>query len=199
MWALFSKLFVSQRAKNGAVDAAGAVGALVLALMFYQFLYAPWGRELDERRGRMEQLHHLVATADEVAQQHQSLQDRLSSLREAAKQIRRRMPPLTSGNDFAEAASELARSLGLEVVQFTPGVPQITPTHSTVDVACRLNGSFASVCQFLSAIYQLPQIAAVSKFDLETATNSEAYPLQLTFQLYYQPDLHDTKRKRDAP
>lgn len=195
---MISTFLNSPSAKKRAVHVAGATIAGALGLLFYQGLYAPWGRDIEQRSARITQLGRLLTTAEPVLREHQGLVQRTAALTAALASVQRRMPPLGPAAEFIDQATRLAQSLGMEVVQFTSEAPQTAATHSTVELTCRLNGSFASICQYLAVIDQLPQIAKVSRLELDTAGNFDAYPVQMTFQLYYQPELHDTEKERVA-
>jgi Tfp pilus assembly protein PilO len=176
----------------------GAVAAVLLGLGLYQFTVAAWSDDVAEATSRIEQLRRLLAISEKVAVEHRELTARTETLTTAVAATRKRMPKLAPAADFIDRATALARSLNMTVAQCTAGAPQLATTHATVEVTCGLSGSFASMCQFLAAVDQLPQIAKVSRLDIKTARNSAAYPIQLTFQLYYEADLHDTEEERVA-
>jgi hypothetical protein len=78
----------------------------------------------------------------------------------------------------------------------TAAAAQEMSTHSQVEVTCRVNGSFDSVCRYLAAADQFPQISKISTLAIESAAKSEGYPVQVVFQLYYRSELNDTEVKR---
>jgi Tfp pilus assembly protein PilO len=195
---MFTTLKQSFPAKTRALHAAGAALAISLGLGLYQFAYAAWGDDVVGATRRIEQLRKLRSTHEIVATEHRDLVARTETLTVAVKAARQRMPELAPAAGFIDRASELARSFNMAVVQCTAGPPQTAPTHTTVEVTCRLTGSFASMCHFLAAVDQMPQIAKVARLEIKSARNSAAYPIQLTFQLYYEADLHDTEEERVA-
>ncbi len=178
------------------VHAAGAGLALAVVMGFYQGLYAPWQRDVAERIERSAHLRRLLATSDKVTDEHRKLSDRLASLREAAAQTRRRMPAAIEPSKFIEQFTETAASLGLKIDQCGASATEVHPDHASVEVSCRLSGSYASICQCLAAVDQFPQISKVSRLEVATAPDSLAYPAQITFQLYYRTDTHDKEVKR---
>ena len=188
----------SPQSKNLALHAAGMAVVLAVAGVFYQGFYAAWGLDLKERSQQIDRLVRLSTTAEPVAREHRQLLERRNTLTAAITGVSQRMPPLAPATEFINQVTQLARTFELEVVQCTAGAPQTTATHATVEVTCKFNGSFANTCKYLAAIDQLPQIAKVSSLEMKTAGNSDAYPVQATFQLYYQPKRHDTKEERAA-
>jgi Tfp pilus assembly protein PilO len=111
----------------------------------------------------------------------------------------KRLPKRSPADEFTTSINQLAQALNMTVAECAAGAPQALPTHSVVEVTCRLSGSFASTSRFLAAVDQLPQIAKVSRLEMSTAGNSDAYPVELTFQLYYQAELNDTEKERKQP
>jgi Tfp pilus assembly protein PilO len=174
-----------------AAHGVGAAITLALAALLYRGVYAPMHEEIGERTMRIARVSKLHAQGDAIALEHQNVKSRLAVLTNAAAQTRARMPREHSAGEFVEQATRLAAELGLEVEQCQTGPPQKHEQHATIEVSCRLAGSYASICRFFAAIDQLPQIAKVWRLDLNGATASSGYPVQVTFQLYYQVDPHD--------
>jgi len=175
-----------------------AAGAVVLAVAagFYNWFLAPVAAEIDSRNERMTQLRLLMASNERIAAEHRQLTERLDSLKQAAASARKRMPRRTSTHEFIERATQLAGALGLQMELCTAAAPQERPTHLQVEVTCRIKGSYASVCRYLAAVDQLPQISRISTLEIDAAGNSGAYPVQVVFQLYYRRELNDTEVKR---
>lgn len=196
---MLSRVLNSSETKGRAVHAAGAFVALVIALAGYKFVFAGWRSDVEEAKHRIAQLQKLLTTSEQVAAEHSTLAERTATLTKAVAVTRRRLPKLAPASDFTKSVHDLAESLNMTVVDCTAGAPQMLPTHSTVAVDCRLSGSFASMCQYLAAIDQLPQVAKVSRLEMKTAGNSDAYPIELTFQLYYQAERNDTEEERKQP
>lgn len=196
---MFTRILNNAEAKGRAVHAAGAVIALAMALIGYKCVYAAWGADADESTHRIGQLRKLLTTSEQVAAEHFELSERMETLTKAVVNTRQRLPKLAPATDFTNSVNQLAQSLKMTVAECSAGAPQTLPTHSTVEVRCRLSGSYASTCQYLAAIDQLPQVAKVSRLEMKAAGNSDAYPVELTFQLYYQAELNDTEKERKQP
>jgi Tfp pilus assembly protein PilO len=181
------------------IHAAGGSILLAAALVFYLSFYAPAAADIQVRTRRMEQLEMLMGSSEKVASDHRELQSRLDALRHDAASTRKRMPRRTSTQSFIENVTQLAASNGLQVELCSAAAPEAYKTHSQVEVTCRLNGGYASICRFLADVDQLSQISKVSSLEIDHSKNSEAYPVHLTFQLYYRAELHDTELRRAAP
>jgi Tfp pilus assembly protein PilO len=173
---------------------AGAVGAIALA--FYGWFFAPAGAEIEHSVKRMDQLQALMASSEQIAEEHRRLDLRLTALRSVASAIDKRIPSHVSSQEFIDRATRLAESLELKVELCSAAAPQTHATHTQVEVTCRLRGSYASVCRFLAAIDQITQISKVSHLEVDTAANSGEYPANVIFQLYYRGEVNDTEQKR---
>src|SRR5829696_6042808 len=172
------------------IHAVGASTMVAAGLVFYLAFLAPTAADVQQRTDRMEQLQRLMGSSEKVARDHRELQRRLAALRQAAASTRKRMPRRTSTQDFIERATQLAATTGMQMELCSAAAPQTHKTHAQVEVTCRLRGSYASVCRYLTGIDQLSQISKVSSLEIDTDTNSDAYPIQIVFQLYYRGELH---------
>ncbi len=184
--------------KSWMVHAAGAAVAVGIAALFYEGLYAPMQQEAAERAESSEQIRKLSTAGDKIAADHRQLTERLAALKQAAARTQRRMPTKVAPSSFVEQAARLAGDFDLEIRQSQTGVPQHHATHSTVEVSYVLSGSYASICRYLAAIDHLTQLTRVARLDAARSADSAAYPLQVTFQLYYQSDSHDKDEQRGA-
>jgi Tfp pilus assembly protein PilO len=193
---MVTKSFQDLRPAVWMVHAAGAAVGVLAALAFYFGYLAPTAADMQERAARMDQLQLLMGSSEKIASDYRLLQGRLAELRQAAASTRKRMPRRTSTQEFLESAAQLAKITGMKMELCSADAPQSYQTHTTVEVTCRMSGSYASVCRYLAAIDQLSQISKVSSLEVDTQTNSQAYPVHITFQLYYRGQLHDTELKR---
>ena len=184
-------------AKKWIIHAAGVSAMAFAWLSFYFGFFAPTTRRIEDLHQRTMGLRSLVAGSDEVLAEHAALNTRLTELRNAASDVRQRMQH-SSSQDFVSEATQLASELGLEMELCTAGAPQPFGSHSQVAITCKFRGSYPAICQFFATIDHTTQIAKISDLVLETAKNSQAYPVKATFQLYYASDSHDTVWKGSA-
>jgi Tfp pilus assembly protein PilO len=174
-----------------AAHGCGAAITLALAALLYRGVYAPMQRDIEDMSSRIERVARLHSRGDAIAQEHRDVKSRLAVLTDAAAETRARMPRELSAGEFVEQATRLAAELGLEVHQCQTGPPQTFDQHATIEVSCRMVGSYASICRLLAAIDQLPQISKVWRLEVTGAPAASGLPVQVTFQLYYQVDPHD--------
>lgn len=174
-------------------------GATVVALLVGAF-YACWYRPLvQERVGhavRVEQHEKLLSFAPSIRSEHQRLRKRLANIRDTVADVRRRMPAEPPDDAFVRDVRQLADRVGLEVLDDRRGVAQRAATHSQTEVSFRGRGSYASICRLLDEVEHLARITKVSKLELETSPNPDAYPFRVTFVLYYGVPANDTNERR---
>jgi Tfp pilus assembly protein PilO len=158
--------------------------------------FAPTHLDIEQRIDRMLQLESLMANKERIASEHQRLSHRLADLEKSVAVVRKRMPRRSPSQEFIERISQLASFHGCRIEMCTASAPQSLPTHSQVEVTCRLKGDYAGVCRLLTGVDQLSQISRISSLELETADDSGGYPANIVFQLYYRSELNDTEVKR---
>lgn len=183
--------FAASSAKHIAAHGTGAGVALVVLLLFYRGVYAPLQEDVAERNDRITRVSLLTARGEQFARIHRETSDRLEELRARAAAARAKMPHEISASTFVEEATRLATQFDLAVQQCTTEMPQRRDDHATIDVSYRLAGTYASICGYLAAVDQIPQMSRVTRMELARSPESDDYPLTVTFQLYYQLDPHD--------
>jgi Tfp pilus assembly protein PilO len=181
---------------HAGLHAAGAALTLGVAAAFYNFVYAPMHEDIAVHTERIEKVRALAVHGEIVAQTNRQLARRLKELTQAANEVRERMPAEVSASDFVELSSQLAAALDVQVQQCRSEPPQDREGHATIDVSCELVGSYDSICRYLVAVDQLPQVSRVTHFDLSQSAGDEGYPVHVTFQLYYQAQPNDKDRQR---
>jgi Tfp pilus assembly protein PilO len=192
IWNLATRSATTHTGLNG-VGAALAIGVLSA---FYSFVYSPLHYDIATHAERIEKVRALSENGGQVAETNRRLARRLDELTKAAKAVRARMPAELSASEFVELSSQLAAALDVQVQQCQSEAPQHREGHATIDVTCQLVGSYDSICRYLVAIDQLPQISRVASFDLSQSSSDEGYPAHVTFQLYYQAQPNDKDRQR---
>lgn len=174
----------------------GASVVTAVGASFYFGHFLPSARDQADRRERMAQLHALMANKEQIGEEHSQLKARLAELQKRSATIRKRMPSRSPAQDFIERATQLAGLCDLDMEMCTASAPQAASTHSQVEVTCRLRGRYASICRYLAAIDQTAQVSRISRLEVSSGNDSDAYPAQVVFQLYYRSELHDTEVKR---
>jgi Tfp pilus assembly protein PilO len=195
---VLSKFLTALRPTTAIIHAAGGSTLLAAVLLFYFAFYAPAAADAEQRTARMKHVRGLMASSEKVAREYRALHDRLAELRKAADGTRKRMPRRTNTQEFIENLTQLAVTNDLRVDLCSAAAPQAFPTHTQVEITCNLRGSYAGLCRLLADVDQLAQISKLSRLEVSSQPQSAAYPIHLTFQLYYRGEDHDTEVKRGA-
>jgi len=183
------------RYANWALHAGGSLAVALVLTTFYQLGYAKLVEQSEAYSNRSEQLNQLLATSDAVKRKHQLLRQELDNLEQEAATMHRRLPHDLQKELFEDSLFAAALKVGLSLENTDWNTPKHTPTHSLAEVTVEGIGSFASVCQFLSEVSQLARITKISHLQLQSDTESETYPFEVTFVLVYGIESNDTDKK----
>jgi len=175
---------------------AGGIAVVVVAIaVFYKFVYCQLHERSVADYERAEQLQLLLASSSQVQRVQRPLREELSKLELEVAAIRGRLPDTFDKTAFVREVCEAADATALQVLDYRLSAPQLGPSFSSTEVSLVCTGSFASICRFLQEIDQLARVTEISKLDLASEINSDEYPFQVTFVLYYGAKSHDRKRE----
>jgi Tfp pilus assembly protein PilO len=177
---------------------AGVMVAMSTTVGFYLFAYRPLVLRQLENTARAEQLELLTSHAAAIHTQHTQLRQELATLTSTVDAVRSRIPEEPLDAEFVRDVRRLATEAGVEVRDHRLAPPQRLGTHSQSEVHCDCLGRYDSICRFLDQVEQIPRIVKVAKLELGTSDNSDVYPLQVTFVLYYGLPANDTNERRDG-
>lgn len=116
---------------------------------------------------------------------HAEQERELAQLLERVEQVNRRVPNEPREGEFLAALSRTAEAHGVTIEDFRRGQSLDAATHSTVSVSINVRGPHEGLCQMLDMIAKLPRLAELTHLEIEGPANSEGYPAQLTYSLYY--------------
>ncbi len=184
-----------QNLASWALHATGFLAVALILATFYQLGYAQLADQSEVHASRAEQLNKLLATEDAVRQKHQSLRQELDNLEQEAATMRHRLPHGIEKDQFESSIRKAAAKVGFRLEIATWNTPIPTPSHSLAEVTVHGDGSFASICRFLNEINQLARITKISRLQLESDSEFQSYPFQVTFVLVYGIQSNDTDRK----
>ena len=175
---------------------AGAAVVLLVLGGFYALVYQPLECKNVERTERSEQLDVLLVQTGPVGGQYRRLRSELAKMKTSVAELESQFEGAQSGEEVIENISQLATDVNLEILDYQIGLAESLPTHSQIEVAFRCRGAYASICRFLEKTEHLTKTTKLSKFELDSSSNSGSYPIQLTFVLYSEAKSHDTKERR---
>ena len=177
-----------------ALHAAGLVVILIAAGLFYSLVYCELKEQKRVDAARSEQLQKLLESSGEVHRQNRMLQNELNKLQETIAKTRGRLPEHVQESSFVTQVRDAAKGVGLEVIDHQIHEDMANEKLSSTEISFHCNGSYDSICKFLDKTSQFARITEISKFKLESKTNSDSYPFHVTFVLYYGALSNDTDR-----
>lgn len=143
---------------------------------------------------RADQLRGLLASSAEIQHQQHILKQDYEDLRNKILHTRQRVPAELQENEFVEHIRKAAADAGLSVKNHHVAGSKLEEDISSTVIHFRCSGSYASICKFLTETSQFTRITEIANLKMESETNSNAYPFQVSFVLYYGASSNDTER-----
>jgi Tfp pilus assembly protein PilO len=147
----------------------GAVGAVVLVLLWYFLLFSPTSSDLSSTRDDVA----------EVDSQNQELQNTIRRLKELSRnsveqqaQLRALQAAIPNTPDLGEfilQANEIASAAGIDWLSIAPTPPAATGGSgpaSTIAISIQIEGQFSSVLDYLNRLEDLERLVVVDTINL---------------------------------
>jgi Tfp pilus assembly protein PilO len=150
----------------------GAVGAVVLVLLWYFFLFAPTSSDLSDTRDEVseletqnQELENTIRRLKELSRNSVEQQARLRTLRAA-------IPTTPDLGEFILQANEIASASGIDWLSIAPTPPAATggagPT-STIAISIQVDGQFSAVLDYLNRLEDLERLVIVDTINVSTS------------------------------
>ena len=154
----------------------GAVGAVVVILLWYFLLFAPTSSDLSSTRDDV----------SEIDSQNQELQNTIRRLKELSRNsveqqaqlrtLRAAIPPTPDLGEFILQANEIASASGIDWLSIAPTPPAATggsgPT-STIALSIQIEGQFSAVLDYLNRLEDLERLVVVDGVNVTTGGGDE--------------------------
>jgi Tfp pilus assembly protein PilO len=155
---------------------AGAVGAVVLILLWYFLLFAPTSSDLSSTRDEV----------SEVDSQNQELQNTIRRLKELSRNsveqqaqlrtLRAAIPSPPDLGEFILQANEIASAAGIDWLSIAPNPPVASggagPT-STISLTIQVDGQFSAVLDYLNRLEDLERLVVVDSINVTTGGGAD--------------------------
>jgi Tfp pilus assembly protein PilO len=149
----------------------GAVGAVVLVLLWYFLLFAPTSNDLSSTRDDV----------SEMDSQNQELQNTIRRLKELSRNsveqqaqlrtLRAAIPTTPDLGEFILQANEVASAAGIDWLSIAPTPPSSSggagPT-STIALTIQVDGQFSAVLDYLNRLEDLERLVVVDTINVTT-------------------------------
>jgi Tfp pilus assembly protein PilO len=154
----------------------GAVGAVVVVLLWYFLLFAPTSSDLSSTRDEV----------SEVDSQNQELQNTIRRLKELSRNsveqqaqlrtLRAAIPSTPDLGEFILQANEIASAAGIDWLSIAPNPPAATggagPT-STISLTIQVDGQFSAVLDYLNRLEDLERLVVVDGINVTTGGGAD--------------------------
>lgn len=188
------------------VDLAGLVICVAVIAAFYFLAAGPLvSQSLDARSAAQS----VKAEKDQINRLTASLrQTRLAAnlTTEKLRQFGDSLDRADSVNDRISSLVELAKSLGLQLTETTPGAPRPGKEYDAVPVRLGGRGTLAAIASFLDTLHTKQSDVAIETLDIRGGTagsreNNAGVEFSLLLTSYVEhaaPDAHDAHDAHDA-
>lgn len=124
----------------------------------------------------------------ELAGRHDKLQRTLTDRQKRHAELIARIPDAPRESEFLTQLTQLARSTGMAISRYNPGEAVEDRSHASLEIELKAQASYASICRFLTGLEELPRLCRVTKLSIiAPAPDSDAYPVDLTLQIFFTP------------
>ena len=167
---------------------------LVLSVCFYKFVYRAFGESKAKLVQRSQQLDLLLTSSEQVQSEYLLLRNELRELKKAVAETKSRLPLNIEEEAFLAETQQTANDVGLQIIEYQSELKEDSVGVHSVEIRLICIGSYASTCRFLERIDHLARVVEIAKLSMESDVNSDRYPVQMSFVLYYGAESHDKKK-----
>lgn len=166
------------------IHSLGAVLCACLIGIVGYFIARPLAESRKTSTNEAIRLERLVHTNRQMYAELDALRQEFSIAEERANAIRRRIPTNREEAEMLENLSQLAKETRVTIKDYRRGEMTQNERFARMQVQLQCLGSFASICEFLSAINDLQRLTTIDSLQITTAEDPNRYPVNLTIALY---------------
>ena len=157
----FFELPVSQR-----VLAYGVV-FLLLAALYWYFLYKPIVAQIDAKQSRQSELEGEMANLNATLKDPKKLQEDIVNAEALFKEATRQLPEEKEIPELLRQVSNLGRDSGLEITLFRQQAETLQDLHAEVPVEMAVRGGYHQIALFFEKVRHLDRIVNVSDIGIK--------------------------------
>ena len=148
---------------------ASYVGAaLLLALVYWNFFYAPLSLQLGEQRARLEELETQQAQKTRQIAQIDVLRRQVRDLDAKLKEAIAQLPDQKEIPELLSQVSSLGRESGLEILLFRQKPENLQDFYAEVPVEMSMKGTYGQLTVFFDKVGGLNRIVNVKDITMRT-------------------------------
>lgn len=164
---------------------AGLAVTLALLALGAWIAVAPLEARRDDHLQRAEHIEQLLLRRPHAERELRALTGELEAVQRRKDELRRRITDGTREGEFFGQVSEVARQVGLHLVNFSPVSISRDGAYGTVRVQFVCRGRYESICRFLERLDKLPRLATTARMKIAAPVWGEVYDFQLTLDIYF--------------
>src|SRR2546423_1716465 len=148
-------------------------GGFLLALLYWNFFYAPMSAAVTEKTTRMEELEAQHAKKTRMVAQLEALRKEVKELDAKLKEAIAQLPDQKEIPDLLSTVSSVARESGLEMLLFRQRAEVLQDFYAEVPVEMAMKGTYAQLDEFFDKVGKLNRIVNVKDISMKSPVVSE--------------------------
>ncbi|MCR9116735.1 MAG: type 4a pilus biogenesis protein PilO [bacterium] len=165
----------------------GSLAMLLLLTVagFYLFSYAPAEAEMKaivieshEISRELRVWRTLASEKKQMTQDQQHLGEQIASVRD-------RIPQAVADDAFLVRASNIASTVGVQIVDYRRGGINEYESHSRTSLNLTCVGSYESMCRFVDELENLPRYVSVKRWNIGAPQSGDPFSFEIEIELLF--------------
>ena len=160
---------------------ASPVFVLLLAVLYWYFLYQPYSEEMAALQERITTKRQTVEKYQKIAAQLETFRTQVSELEARLHALLRELPESREIPGMIRQISDLGVRTGLQISLIKPMLEQRKEFYAEIPIQVRVKGQYHAVGRFFDDLAHLERVISVDGIQIE-ATSQETQCLATTFR-----------------
>jgi type IV pilus assembly protein PilO len=157
------------------------VFVLLLAVLYWYFLYQPYSEEMAALQERITSKRQTVEKYQKIAAQLETFRTQVSELEARLHALLRELPESREIPGMIRQISDLGVRTGLQISLIKPMLEQRKEFYAEIPIQVRVKGQYHAVGRFFDDLAHLERVISVDGIQIE-ATSQETQCLATTFR-----------------
>jgi type IV pilus assembly protein PilO len=157
------------------------VFVLLLAVLYWYFLYQPYSEEMAALQERITTKRQTVEKYQKIAAQLETFRTQVSELEARLHALLRELPESREIPGMIRQISDLGVRTGLQISLIKPMLEQRKEFYAEIPIQVRVKGQYHAVGRFFDDLAHLERVISVDGIQIE-ATSQETQCLATTFR-----------------
>jgi type IV pilus assembly protein PilO len=166
------------------------VFVLLLAVLYWYFLYQPYSEEMVALQERITTKRQTVEKYQKIAAQLETFRTQVSELEARLHALLRELPESREIPGMIRQISDLGVRTGLQISLIKPMLEQRKEFYAEIPIQVRVKGPYHAVGRFFDDLVQLERIISVDGIQIE-AVSQETQCLATTFRFLDEAEVNE--------